>query len=163
MKTKYFFLLLFVVTVTTQFRASAQEAAKRIIELKLTDPVTKMSHTYLLNGANYLVSNPYSFDTEAQSSIEGNCSINLDLSQDMDPFFLKWVSGEMADAIGVITLSSNEGLKKPRTISFTGGKVVGSSESFFNTDYVTGRQISLIAKTLSIDDTIVLNLDKKGK
>lgn len=158
MKTKYFYPLLFLVLLGIQSRVSAQQEVKRTIEFRLTDPATKTSHTYRLNGANYLLNNPLTVPTEGQQAPEASCSINLDLAQEVDQFLLKWLSGEIKDAIGVITMVSTEGTRKTRSLVFTVSKVAGSSENFISADIDTSTQISLFAKKMAVDDTIVFTV-----
>jgi hypothetical protein len=163
MKTRHFYPLLFLILLLSQIKASAQQEVKRTIEFRLTDPATKTSHTYRLNGANYLLSNPLTVPTNGQQTLEASCSINLDLAQEVDQFLLKWVSGEIKDAIGVITLVSTSGSGKARSLVFTVSKVVGSSENFISADVDTSTQISLFAKKVAVDDTIVFTVAKPYK
>jgi hypothetical protein len=160
MKTKNFYPLLFFFLLFSLSKASAQPEVKRKIEFRLTDPATKTSQTYVLNGANYLLSNPLPVPTEGQQALEASCSINLDLAQEVDQFLLKWVSGEIKDAACIITMVSPDGSGKARSIAFTVSKVVGSSENFFSSDVSTSTQISLFAKKVAVDDTVVFTVAK---
>ncbi|KIO75651.1 hypothetical protein TH53_19390 [Pedobacter lusitanus] len=155
MKISHFYPLLFLVLLCTQFTAVAQQESKRQINFKLTDPAIQTSHTYHLNNVTYIVSNAFPAQDESKQLREGSCSISLDLGQDMDPFLLKWIAGEMKNATGVITMVSADGSKKTRNIAFTGGRPAGSSESFYGSEVNSAVQISFYVNTLSIDGTSI--------
>lgn len=160
MKVSYFYAVLFFVLLCTHFKVSAQREIRRQIDFKLTDPLSKTSHAYRLNGVSYLISNPFSPQSAGNNAPEENCRISFDLAQDADPFLLKWISGEMKEATGIIILVATEGQKKSRSLVFTGGKVASSTESFINADTETATQINLYVKTLTVDDVLVFTFPK---
>lgn len=155
MKIKYFFLIALLGLLLTRVDAVAQEEPKRQIELTLTDPSTQKSQTYQLTTINYMLSNPYYSQLETKPISDGSCSLSFDLGQEMDPFLLKWISGDMKDAKGVINIIVIGSTKKPRVLAFTGGTVAGSSESFVSYDFNSSTQLSIMVKTFTVDNVLI--------
>lgn len=148
MKTKPIYALIFLLSLAGPLKIFAQEN-KSEVQLKLTDPKDKTVHIYQLNSFNYMFYRPFDIPNQKLSP-ENACTISLDLAQDVDPFLLKWVSGELKEADGVIIISA--GLeRKARSVAFTNGMVANIAESFMNVDRSSSAQLAIYIKSLVID------------
>lgn len=157
MKTKWYNKTLILLLSLCSFNAFAQNEAQAEVELKLTDKATNTSHSYKLYGANYSLSNPFYAQEEGKLINNGSCSISIELGQNPDEFLFKWMSGQLKNTSGVITVVTVSDIKKPRIIAFTDGQLAGSSESFYVTGGSTSPQMSFYVKTLAIDGTTVFS------
>ncbi|WP_316801827.1 type VI secretion system tube protein TssD [Pedobacter nototheniae] len=143
------------------FNVLAQDETQMQIEFKLSDSLSNTSHSYKLLGINYALNTPYYSLDENELINNGNCSITMELAQDVDEFFLKWIAGTVKNASGTITMLVVNGIKKPRKITFTGGQVAGFSESFYSTVGAnTSPQVSIYVKKLSVDDVSIFTTVK---
>jgi hypothetical protein len=147
MKIKHFLPLTLLLCLACSLKTFGQQANQQIL-LKLTDPATKTSKTYVLNSMVYSYGKP---SGEGSAS----CSINIDFKQDMDSFLLKWVAGEFKKTEGVITLDRADMGKLPRTIAFKGATAANTVESFASADSSPYGQISLSVETLIIDNVTI--------
>lgn len=147
MKIKHLLPLILLLCLACSSNTFGQQAGSQI-NLKLTDPVTKISKTYILN------SMVYSFGKPAEGG-SGTCSVSIDFKQDMDSFLLRWVAGELKETEGVITLDRSDVGKLPRTITFKGATAANTVESFAATDSSPYVQLALSVKTLTIDNVTI--------
>ena len=135
------------------------QQTERVIKLKLTDPETKTSQTYLLNNV------VYSFTKSQETDLAkdpGTCAVSIDFKQDMDPFLLKWIAGEIKEADGSISLEATEIGKPPRIIAFKGGTSGNVAESFMASDRTSYIQMSLYVRVLIIDG-VAIYTEQKNK
>jgi hypothetical protein len=161
MKAKWHYQAIFLLLLLFRFDAFAQEEPQVEIEFKLTDNVSKTNHSYKLSAISYSVSNPDYQQDEITLINDGSCNITLELAQEIDEFLLKWGAGIIKNVSGVITVVAVNGIKKPRNIAFTGGRISGSSESFYDSAGAnTLPQISMNVKTLSVDGTTIFTAPK---
>jgi hypothetical protein len=130
------------------FKAFSQQESRQI-NLKLTDPATKISKTYLLNSMVYACGRSFT------------CSINIDFKQDMDTFLLRWVAGEIKETEGVMTIEGADLGKQPRTISFKGAIADNTSESLVSRDSYSYIQMSLTVKALVVDGVTIYTAPQK--
>lgn len=134
------------------------QQTERMIKLRLTDPETKTSQTYLLN--NVVYSCTKSQETGLAKD-PGTCAVSIDFKQDMDPFLLKWIAGEIKEADGSISMEATEIGKPPRTIAFKGGTSGNVAESFMASDRTSYIQMSLYVRALIIDGVAIYTEQKK--
>ncbi|ETZ22135.1 hypothetical protein [Pedobacter sp. V48] len=149
--------LLMLVCLAFNLNAFGQQA-ERVIKLKLTDPETKTSQTYLLNNV------VYSFTKSQETGLAkdpGTCAVSIDFKQDMDPFLLKWIAGEIKEADGSISMEATEIGKPTRTIAFKGGTSGNVAESFMASDRTSYIQMSLYVRALIIDGVAIYTEQKK--
>ena len=135
------------------------QQTERVIKLKLTDPETKTSQTYLLNNV------VYSFTKSQETDLAkdpGTCAVSIDFKQDMDPFLLKWIAGEIKEADGSISMEATEIGKPPRIIAFKGGTSGNVTESFMASDRTSYVQMSLYVRVLIIDG-VAIYTEQKNK
>lgn len=153
MKIKHSSLLILLVCLACNLTTRAQQISQRV-KLKLSDPKTQTAQTYLLNSISYSHSQPYA-DSLYTKQNPNTCSVNIDFKQNMDPFLLKWVSGEMKEADGVITVEAVDSGKQPRTIAFQGGTAAFTSESYISGDSYLSAQMSIYINKLVIDGVVI--------
>lgn len=158
MKNIKVFGLLMLVCLAFNLNAFGQQT-ERVIKLKLTDPETKTSQTYLLNNV------VYSFTKSQETDLAkdpGTCAVSIDFKQDMDPFLLKWIAGEIKEADGSISMEATEIGKPPRIIAFKGGTSGNVAESFMASDRTSYIQMSLYVRVLIIDG-VAIYTEQKNK
>ena len=158
MKNIKVFGLLMLVCLAFNLNAFGQQT-ERVIKLKLTDPETKTSQTYLLNNV------VYSFTKSQETDLAkdpGTCAVSIDFKQDMDPFLLKWIAGEIKEADGSISMEATGIGKPPRIIAFKGGTSGNVAESFMASDRTSYIQMSLYVRVLIIDG-VAIYTEQKNK
>jgi hypothetical protein len=141
--------LILLLSLAVPLKTLAQEK-KSEVQLKLTNPKDKTVHIYQLNSFNYMFYRPFDVPNQKLSP-ENACTINFDLAQEVDPFLLKWVSGELKEADGLITMAAGSE-RKARSIAFTNGMVANIAESFMNVDRFSSAQLAIYIKSLVIDN-----------
>jgi len=159
MKKINVFGLLMLTCLAFNLHAFGQQQAERVIKLKLTDPETKTSQTYLLNNVVYSYTKSQEIGGLAQDP--GTCAVSIDFKQDMDPFLLKWIAGEIKEADGSISMEATEIGKPARTIAFKGGTSGNVAESFMASDRTSYIQMSLYVRSLIIDGVAIYTEQKK--
>jgi len=147
-----------LVCLAVNLNAFGQQA-ERGIRLKLTDPQTKTSHSYLLNNV------VYSFTKSPETGLvkdPGTCAVSIDFKQDMDSFLLRWIAGEIEQADGSISMDATEIGKQARTIAFKGGISANVSESFMASDNTSYIQMSVYVSALLIDGVAIYTQQKNN-
>lgn len=161
MKTNFYRPILMVIYLFLSLPSFAQ--ADRKIKLQLTDPSSNKSQTYLLKTFAYSCSRPSEDSLYVKQYPYNSYMLSLDFKQDMDPFLLKWIAGDMNEADGLITVESENNQKATRTIAFKGGMAGVTSETFSSGDsYYASAQVSVYTKRLIIDNVEMYSTIKKA-
>ena len=152
MKFRYFLPLILLLCLACSLKTFGQQTGRQI-NLKLTDPATKTSKSYVLNSMVYSYGKP-------SEDGSGSCSVSIDFKQDMDSFLLKWIAGEFKGVDGVITTEGSDLGRLSRTIAFKGATAANTAESFASTDGSPYVQIALSVKTLMVDNVTIYTEQK---
>ncbi|WP_448634335.1 hypothetical protein [Pedobacter panaciterrae] len=160
MKKINVFGLLMLTCLAFNLHVFGQQQAERVIKLKLTDPETKTSQTYLLNNVVYSYTKSQEIGGLAQDP--GTCAVSIDFKQDMDPFLLKWIAGEIKEADGSISMEATEIGKPARTIAFKGVQAVMLLRALWPaTGLRTSRCLCMLDRSLLMELQFIPNRKNK--